>query len=297
MRPKDVLLFTLTTSLFIACNRSEPGPSGGVLAATPNIYPISEANEHLLTPGAIENQIIATAQNANLEALIQAGNIARKAVDTLVKVNNGGAFGSGHLALLFGYPAILTSGHIFTDGPENAMLGISTPGLPKDVVLSFGHSYKSAYIKDESSLKDFGIIVFTDPEAISYLFSYFSEENFLKLEDLNFDKIEINSAVSGVCYTSPSENTPYPFYNSTYVGNEKSLWQIDNALTYQICSGGGIFDSNGRYTANLSKGYAYSQFSQIQPNYYDDSFFSSLYSIDGYKGLESLFNTAINQVK
>ena len=317
---KEVATFILSTSILVGCgvshgeviqNEATPTltPNPNLNEATPTLTPtlsqntipvaIAEDNLHLGTPGAIRTQMVSTAEAADLE---KPDNefLSSRAVDSLVSIalvtDQGPVVASGNLAYLFGYPVILTSGHVYGRVDEGANvyeISVKRLNIPNPVALSFSKHKEAHIYNPDGDQKDIGVIVITDPDEIQYLIDTFGVEQMLTINDLRFDTIEVGEAVTGICYPSATYPNPYPFSGNVY-----QMWEsqviIDGALTGRRCSGGGLFDSSGRYFASVSGGYSFGQFGGVSQDHWDDTYVFPLSSI-GKDGLELLINQAVNE--
>lgn len=300
---KEVFTFILSASVVVGCggSRVEASKTNETPTLTPvpnpnNLIvesPTPENNFYLGTPGAIETQIVSTAEAADLEN--------SKAVSSLVSIalfsDNGLSEASGNLAYLFGYPVILTSGHIYghldAQGFTAQRLSVKRLNISNPISLSFS-KYKEAHIYDGSgTYRDIGIFVITDPDETEYLTDAISIDQMLTLDDLRFDQMMLGESVNGICYPSPSYPNPYPFEGSIY-GSWNSQVVVDDALTAHRCSGGGLFDSNGKYFASVSGGYDFNQFKEVDQSRWNDTFVFPLSSI-GEAGLEQLVAQAVSK--
>lgn len=305
---KEVVTFLLSTSIAVGCSSS--AVEAGKIETTPSLTPTPnqnalvidslEDNSYLGTPGAIETQMVSTAVAADLEKSTQVESISPKAISSLVSISlwtdSGLVEASGNLAYLFGYPVILTSGHIhdYVDAKSAIVQGLSVKRLnisnPISLLLS---GQNEAHVYNIGGYPDIGVFVITNPDEIEYLTNAIGIDQMLKIDDLRFDQVELGESVNGVCYPSSTYPDPYPFSGTVY-----EIWGsqiiVDNALTLFRCSGGGVFDSNGKYFASVSGGYHFDQFVEIDQSRWDDTFVSPLSSI-GEAGLEQLIAQAVSK--
>lgn len=303
---KELVTFALSTSIVVGCSgsRVEAGKTDEIanLVSTPTPSQNNlgiENNLYLGTPGAIETQMVSTATAANLEKSPENELVSQKAVSSSVSVavfsDVGLVEASGNLAYLFGYPVILTSGHVHdyveNKGATVQRLSIKRLNISNPISLSF-LGYKEAHIFDDTGT-DIGVFVITDPSEIKNLTEEISIDQMLHIEDLRFDPIAIGEPVTGMCY--PSITYPYPYlFGGSVHGVWNSQFIIDNALTSPRCSGGGLFDSNNKYFALVSGGYDFKQFKDVGQDRWDDTFVTPLSSI-GESGLELLINQAVSK--
>lgn len=257
-------------------------------------------NKHLMRPGAVETQIATTANGADWEVLVKEGKVSEKAVKSAVQIDFGMNLGSGNLAIINGHIVILTAGHALDSSAGNTLI-LNRVGLPNGFGrLDLGRQKNYAYIYNNhegGDLQDFGMIVITDPDNIKAIQSVTTPDQFLTIKDLNFRKLKKGSGINGLCYPEASSPKPYPLVGGKTIGVSvtSSQYVVDGLLVYPKCSGGGLFDKN-LYSGVVSMG-----FPPITPNnmripssMVNDAYVSTLYSIGGQKGFESLFQLALN---
>lgn len=299
------MTFILSTSILVGCGSShveeakiETTPT---LTPNPNSLILEEDNLYLGTPGAIRTQMVSTAAAADLDNLPTGELLSSKAVNSLVSISivtdQGLIEVSGNLAYLFGHPVILTSGHAYGHvNNKNATvykISVKRLNISNPVALSFSKPREAHIHNADGDRKDIGVIVITDQDEIKNLTDAVSIDQMLTIDDLGFGLAEPGEIVSGICYPSTTYPDPYPF-SGTVGGTWFSQIIVEGALTGPRCSGGGLFDSKGRYIASVSGGYDFSQFKDVSQDRWNDTFVFPLSSI-GKDGLESLINQAVSK--